>query len=168
MIDLKKERETVHNAINTLFDIAKVQKAEIDSLKSTNFSLEEINSDLNESVKLLKAESDSLKEKLVKVEGDWVSVGERLPEFGEVVLVFCANANYKHDGLKQTVATYSSAQEIFDCSEFYHDISECKDSFVVEVSLFDDEYGGRYFNEDVTHWMPLPSSPVIEAQEDGG
>lgn len=33
MVDLEKQRETVRNAINTLFDIAKVQKEEIDSLK---------------------------------------------------------------------------------------------------------------------------------------
>ena len=33
MIDLEKQREVVHNAINTLFDIAKVLKAEIDFLK---------------------------------------------------------------------------------------------------------------------------------------
>ena len=32
MIELDKQKETVHNAINTLFDIAKVQKAEIDLL----------------------------------------------------------------------------------------------------------------------------------------
>lgn len=89
----------------------------------------------------------------------WISVEDRLPEYGEVVLIFCANANYKHDGLKQTVATYSSAQEIFDCSECYDDVSECKDDFVAEVSLFDGEYGGRYLNEDVTHWMPLPEPP---------
>ena len=32
MSELDKQKETVHNAINTLFDIAKVQKAEIDLL----------------------------------------------------------------------------------------------------------------------------------------
>jgi hypothetical protein len=34
MSELDKQKETVHNAINTLFDIAKVQKAEIDELKA--------------------------------------------------------------------------------------------------------------------------------------
>lgn len=37
MTELDKQRETVHNAINTLFDIAKVQKAEIDMLKLNVF-----------------------------------------------------------------------------------------------------------------------------------
>lgn len=53
MIDLNKERETVHNAINTLFDIAKVQKAEIDLL--------------NVNVANKQAEIEQLKEKLAKV-----------------------------------------------------------------------------------------------------
>lgn len=33
-MDMNKEREVVHNAVNTLFDIAKVQKAEIDDQKA--------------------------------------------------------------------------------------------------------------------------------------
>lgn len=45
MIDLEKERETTHNAINTLFDIAKVQKAEIDLL---NVDIANKQSEINE------------------------------------------------------------------------------------------------------------------------
>lgn len=61
MIDLDKQRETVHNAINTLFDIAKVQKAEIDML--------------NVDIANKQAEIDSLKAQLARVEsGDFVVV----------------------------------------------------------------------------------------------
>ena len=52
MIDLNKEREVVHNAVNTLFDIAKVQKAEIDLL--------------NVNIANKQAEIDELKAKLGK------------------------------------------------------------------------------------------------------
>ncbi|MFU8928331.1 hypothetical protein, partial [Acinetobacter puyangensis] len=61
MIDLKKEREVVHGAINTLFDIAKVQKAEIDLL--------------NAEIATKQLEIDSLKAKLAKYEsGEFVMV----------------------------------------------------------------------------------------------
>lgn len=64
MIDLDKQRETVHNAVNTLFDIAKVQKAEIDML--------------NVDIANKQAEIDSLKAQLAKVEsGEFVVVPVR-------------------------------------------------------------------------------------------
>lgn len=54
MIDLEKEREVVHNAVNTLFDIAKVLKAEIDLL--------------NVDIANKQAEIDELKAKLEKAQ----------------------------------------------------------------------------------------------------
>lgn len=72
MIDLEKERETVHNAINTLFDIAKVQKAEIDML--------------NVDIANKQAEIDSLKAQLAKVEsGEFVVVpADQLYQWGHM------------------------------------------------------------------------------------
>ena len=51
-MDMNKEREVVHNAVNTLFDIAKVQKAEIDLL--------------NVNIANKQAEIDELKAKIEK------------------------------------------------------------------------------------------------------
>ncbi|WP_312968991.1 hypothetical protein [Acinetobacter gerneri] len=85
-MDLNKERDTVHNSINTLFDIAKVQLAEINmlkidiankqskidelevvskSLKSTNNMLEEINDDFSNSLSCLKLELEKAKSQAV-------------------------------------------------------------------------------------------------------
>lgn len=88
-----------------------------------------------------------------------ISVKEKMPKYGDPVLVYCGNSEYKNEGLKFTVACYQTAQEIFDTSEHFSDISEAKDDWVAEVSLFDSEYGGRFMSEDVTHWMPLPEPP---------
>ena len=90
---------------------------------------------------------------------EWISVEDALPEYCTPVLVFCANANYKHDGLKTIVASYQSAEDLFETSEIFDSEEDAEDSWIAEVSLFDGEYGGKYINEDVTHWMPLPEPP---------
>lgn len=90
---------------------------------------------------------------------EWISVEDKMPAYSTPVLVLCSKAPYKVDGLKTTVATYQTAKEIFDSSEHFDDESEAKDGWVAEVSLFDTEYGGRFMNEEVTHWMPLPKPP---------
>ncbi len=92
-----------------------------------------------------------------QVATQWNSVDERMPEFGQPVLVYC-DSSHKHDGLKITVAAYQTAKEIFDTSDFFDSEEEAKDSWIAEVGLFDDEYGGRYMSYPVTHWMPLPKS----------
>lgn len=86
----------------------------------------------------------------------WISVDDRLPEYGQVVLVYCGNSNYKWDSLKCTVAAYQSAKEIFETSEIFDSEDEAFDSWIAEVSLFDSEYGGRFIHEDVTYWQSLP------------
>ena len=65
-------------------ELVKSQQQEIESLKaqlaqvkSTNHSLEEINADLSESLKLLKDKYQS---------DDWISVSDRLPEDGQDVI----------------------------------------------------------------------------------
>lgn len=90
----------------------------------------------------------------------WISVDDRLPEYGQVVLVYCGNSNYKWDSLKCTIAAYQSAKEIFETSEIFDSEDEAFDSWIAEVSLFDSEYGGRFIHEDVTHWQSLPEHPA--------
>ncbi|WP_182002756.1 DUF551 domain-containing protein [Acinetobacter lactucae] len=90
---------------------------------------------------------------------EWISVEEQMPQYGQPVLVFCKKASYKHDGLKLTVAAYQTAKEIYETSDYFDDESEAEDGWVAEVSLFDSDYGGRWMNEEVTHWMPLPEPP---------
>ncbi|WP_151812501.1 DUF551 domain-containing protein [Acinetobacter bereziniae] len=94
----------------------------------------------------------------------WVSVKDSLPPFGEPVQVFCGKSSYKHDGLKQTVATYQTAKEILDSSDELES-GDIKDQFVAEVSLFDSEYGGRFLSEEVTHWAFLLEAPQMNEGE---
>ena len=94
----------------------------------------------------------------------WVSVEDALPEYCTPVLVFCANANYKHDGLKTIVASYQSGEDLFETSEIFDSEDDVVDSWIAETSMFDDEYGGRFINDGVTHWMPLPEPPTKECE----
>ena len=90
----------------------------------------------------------------------WISVDDQMPEYCTPVLVFCANSSFKHDGLKTVVAAYQHAKELFETSEIFDSEDEATDSWIAETSLFDSEYGGRFLDEDVTHWMPLPAPPA--------
>lgn len=92
----------------------------------------------------------------------WISVEDALPEYCTPVLVFCANANYKHDGLKTIVASYQSGKDLFETSEIFDSEDDVVDSWIAETSMFDDEYGGRFINGGVTHWMSLPEPPTKE------
>ncbi len=94
----------------------------------------------------------------------WVSVEDALPEYCTPVLVFCANANYKHDGLKTIVASYQSGKDLFETSEIFDSEDDVVDSWIAETSMFDDEYGGRFINDGVTHWMLLPEPPTKECE----
>lgn len=94
----------------------------------------------------------------------WISVEDALPEYCTPVLVFCANANYKHDGLKTIVASYQSGKDLFETSEIFDSEDDVVDSWIAETSMFDDEYGGRFINDGVTHWMPLPEPPTKECK----
>jgi|GEM_PF-6285823 len=102
-------------------------------------------------------------EKAQAMEG-WISVEDALPEYCTPVLVFCANANYKHDGLKTIVASYQSAEDLFETSEIFDSEDDAVDSWIAETSMFDDVYGGRFINDGITHWMPLPESPTKECE----
>ena len=62
----------------------------------------------------------------------WIPVEERLPEFGQDVMVYS-----KVDGRK--VATRDFYEPVHGCSEWK------------------DEYSSDVY--DVTHWMPLPNPP---------
>ncbi|MCU4320637.1 DUF551 domain-containing protein [Acinetobacter bereziniae] len=103
-------------------------------------------------------------DKLEKNFSGWVSVNDSLPPFGEPVQVFCGKSSYKHDGLKQTVATYQTAKEMLESSDELEP-DEIKDQFVAEVSLFDSEYGGRFLSEEVTHWAYLRKAPQMNEGE---
>ena len=94
----------------------------------------------------------------------WISVEDALPEYCTPVLVFCANANYKHDGLKTIVASYQSGEDLFETSEIFDSEDDVVDSWIAETSMFDDVYGGRFINDGVTHWMPLPEPPTKECE----
>lgn len=91
--------------------------------------------------------------------GEWISVKDQMPKYCCIVQVYCKNTEYKHDGLKTCIASYQSAKEIFESSEIFDCEDEAKDSWIAETSLFDNEYGGRFLNEEVTHWKMLSEPP---------
>lgn len=99
-----------------------------------------------------------------KGKNGWFSVNDSLPPYGKPVQVFCGKSSYKHDGLKQTVATYHTAKEIEEMSEEIEGIY-IKDQFVADTSLFDPQYCGRFFSEEVTHWTYLRKAPQMNEGE---
>lgn len=62
---------------------------------------------------------------------EWISVDERLPEFGSRVQVF--------DGRSVDIGNYADKDEIYPSG------------------FWNDGFGSIY--EDITHWMPLPEPP---------
>ena len=74
--------------------------------------------------------------------GDWISVDDRLPEDGDVVLEFgtwCGEIDGKCEF------------PVIEVCSIYNGMYECS---------------GDYYScwlEDVTHWMPLPNPPEVES-----
>ncbi|OBY75928.1 DUF551 domain-containing protein [Acinetobacter gyllenbergii] len=87
---------------------------------------------------------------------NWISVEDQMPAYSTPVLVLCSKAPYKVDGLKITVASYVSKEELEQTMEDYDDRDE---DWYAEVSLFNSDYGSWLMDETVTHWMPLPAPP---------
>ncbi|MCB8770138.1 hypothetical protein [Acinetobacter soli] len=131
MIDLDKQRETVHNAVNTLFDIAKVQKAEIDML--------------NVDIANKQAEIDSLKAQLEQDEKVWISTDFMLPDEDEAVLFLDKN-NTIHDGYLST--DYVDGP-----------YGENGEDFGDNQTLWSSNSNGEEFlPSEIKYWMPRPSS----------
>ncbi len=67
---------------------------------------------------------------------EWISVKERLPEVGNMVLIF-------YDG-QPVIAMFRKSEH---CSGWFEGYCHmCEDS-------------ETYYLDDVTHWMPLPEPP---------
>lgn len=87
----------------------------------------------------------------------WISVDDQMPEYSAPVLVFCAKSGYTRDGLKVTVASFVSKEELEESMEEYNDQD---DTWCAEIGLSHGDYGSWLMTEEVTHWMPLPAPPA--------
>lgn len=86
---------------------------------------------------------------------NWKDPKTDKPRYGKPYLVYCGDTAYKWDMMKITIASFQSAKEIFESTECYESIEECKDTWVAETSLFDSEYGGRLIDNEVTLYMDI-------------
>ena len=138
MVDLEKERkafEEWYTKLNNFPDFVadSVFAADSDDYRKYH------NHHTEESFfiwKSLKAEIDSLKAKLERINNVWISVDFMLPDEGERVLVAIGDA--------QIVAE--------KCNVFGF------------IDVIDRE---ALRTDLITHWMPLPQSPVVKSQGDG-
>ena len=73
----------------------------------------------------------------------WIPVSERLPEYGEHVLMLIPTS------INYVVAGFISCDELEDEEGSFHTCSLC------------DQYGDDigYSIEALSHWMPLPAAP---------
>lgn len=78
------------------------------------------------------------------MQGEWISVKDRLPRTGEAVLVVWS-------GTVQSIA-YKRTGRGFGCSDGYEWETAC--------SVDGDE---AIPDAEVTHWMPLPAPPEVRA-----
>lgn len=88
--------------------------------------------------------------------GEWVSVKERLPENGQIVLVRQAFSRVRNEeGAEITIGAYNARPEeqTHPYWEFQHYRNDMRDRTIMDNSIICPG------NEYVTHWMPLPCMP---------
>lgn len=82
---------------------------------------------------------------------EWISVKDRLPEFGEQVLWYCIikwMPEYKGVSIRQDSLLNHKIPVEFDGS--FYCLNDESDFLA---------YDGDYHDEVATHWMPLPEPP---------
>ena len=112
---------------------------------------------------------------------EWISVKERLPESGEYVLIWCGNVQVARIEKGISMADRKAMQDgvLYDPVEFGWRASEglvghkrsdlfrgCDEwgNNLVPYHWYADGGPMEWFGQDVTHWMPLPSLPVVVAE----
>ncbi|KGF29191.1 MULTISPECIES: DUF551 domain-containing protein [Oligella] len=83
----------------------------------------------------------------------WISVKDRLPEFGELVLTY--NPTTKYDSQRIMVSTLKS--------NYINDPDTGRPLFLVKVL---NPFGLGGYLHDVSHWQPLPEPPSVMHKEE--
>jgi hypothetical protein len=87
---------------------------------------------------------------------NWISVKDQLPQDDERILVFIPNNSVFLPGKTGEVEMRNVVLMRF-CQDFYPEGSE--KALKHGVHFWAGEGNSNRFFKDVTHWMPLPSSP---------
>jgi len=104
---------------------------------------------------------------------DWISVKDRMPEEGQIVdvwetedtqtqynIIGLENTHHKsqYTGWRSTQYKYSLVTEQGDDGQTYHSFEKVSDAYL-NVMKYPMNKQLIVENGEVTHWMPIPSTP---------
>ena len=78
----------------------------------------------------------------------WISVKERLPDIGQIVLTYCNDRGAEYKVLRRAFSDLYKAAGLGD-------------GWYWESIDYMTEYPDEFGNGEVTHWMPLPDPPEV-------
>lgn len=97
------------------------------------------------------------------MDNKWVEVSERLPENFQRCLIYDVSCHVSFNGRPETITHIYTARFYKGSHKPNGPWTGCDTGFGNNEFSWNWEEGARqWFSQSVSHWMPLPDSPVIE------
>ena len=94
---------------------------------------------------------------------EWISIGDKLPDAGVMVLAYYKNSFGKHRRIRAFYAPEQSIEDTSDDDDIC-DYDEEQNVYWLREGWFESNEAEEYFysvDGKISHWMPLPEPPLL-------
>lgn len=99
-----------------------------------------------------------------EVKKEWISVKDKLPESGKFVLCFFTETNKMGKWPRIIIGFYAAPKYILQSdNDDFEEYDETSDEYYLPEGWYEcneTEEVHYFVHEKITHWMPLPESPI--------